>query len=302
MPLVLAAYASLQDWDAVYGYTFAHRYDDRLLGGDFVTGYFDIANEVSKMIQMPTAAMMFQRGDVQPAKKLVTVSYDEHRTYDSLQEPRWDRTRFHLDGELSPLLPLVHRFRVDRFDAPATTRAADLGFAPPEGCIASDTGELTWEAGDKRSGRLTIDTPRVQAAVGWIGGRTVRTADAEFRLETPFCAVSLAALDGQPLVRSRQILLVAAARCANTGMKWNVERTSIGDQWGNPPLLIEAVAGQIVLRRDAQSEPLRLVPLDGCGRPRARRAAAPFPDRGRALYELTPADSTPWYVLSAREP
>jgi hypothetical protein len=302
MPLLLAAYASLQDWDAVYGYTFLHRYEDRLLGGDFVTGYFDLANEVGKMIQMPTASVLFQRGDVQPAKKLVTVSYDEHRTYDSLQEPRWDRTRFYLDGDLSPLLPLVHRFRVARFDAPVTSRAADLGFTPPEGRITSDTGELTWEAGEKRSGRLTIDTPRVQAAVGWIGGRTERTADAEFRLKTPFCAVSLAALDGQPLVRSKQILLVAAARCANTGMKWNAERTSISDQWGNPPLLIETVTGHLGLRRDAQSAPLRLIPLDGRGRPHAPRAAAPSSERDRVVCELNAADGTAWYVLSARAP
>ena len=302
MPLLLAAYASLQDWDAVYGYTFLHRYEDRLLGGDCVTGYFDLANEVSKMVQMPTAALLFQRGDVRPAKKLVTVSYDENRTYDSLQELRWDRTRFHLDGDLSPLLPLVHRFRVERFDAPATTRTADLGFVPPEGRIASDTGELLWEAGEKRSGRLTIDTPRVQAAVGWIGGRTMRTADAEFRLKTPFCAVSLAALDGQPLARSGKILLVVAARCANTGMTWNDQRTSISDRWGGPPLLIETVAGQIALRRDAQSAPLRLVPLDGCGRPQADRGADPTRDGDRSLYELNPADGTAWYVLSPREP
>lgn len=249
------------------GYTLLHRYDDRSLSGDCVTGYFDLANEVSKMVQMPTASLLFQRDDVQPAKKLVTVSYDEHRTYDSLQQPRWDRTRFYLDGDLSPLLPLVHRFRVARLDAPATTRVADLGFTPPEGRIAADTGELTWEAGEKRTGRLTIDAPRVPAAVGWIGGQTVRTADAEFRLQTPFCAVSLTALDDQPLARSRQILLVAAARCANSGMKWNAERTSISDQWGTPPQLIEPVTGRIVLRRDAQSGPLQLIPLHGCGRP-----------------------------------
>ncbi|HPM80608.1 MAG TPA: carbohydrate binding domain-containing protein [Candidatus Anammoximicrobium sp.] len=300
MPLLLAAYASLQDWDAIYGYTFLHRYDARSLGGDCVTGYFDLANEVSKMVQMPTASLLFQRGDVQPAKKLVSVSYDENRTYDSLQQPRWDRTRFYLDGDLSPLLPLVHRFRVARFDAPATTRVADLGFTPPEGRIAADTGELMWEAGEKRTGRLTIDTPRVQAAVGWIGGQTVRTADAEFRLKTPFCAVSLVALDDQPLVRSKQILLVAAARCANTGMKWNVERTSISDQWGTPPLLIEAVAGQIALQRGPQSVPLQLVPLDGCGRPRPTRAAAAPSDRAPAVYELVAAAGTAWYVLSAR--
>jgi hypothetical protein len=256
-----------------YGYTFLHRWTERELGGDAVTGYFDLANEVSKMAQMPTASLMFQKGFVKPAKQLVTVSYDEGRTYDSLKEQRWDRTRFHLDGELSPLLPLVHRFRVERFDAPRTTRVAELGFTPPEGRIASDTGELMWEVADKGTGRLTINTPRAQAAVGWIGGKTMATTDAEFRLKTPFCAVSLTALDGQPLAKSKKILLVAAARCANTGMEWNKERTSINDNWGNPPLLIEAVEGEIALRRDTKAPELILTPLDGRGVPTGKKLA-----------------------------
>ncbi|MBI5394396.1 MAG: carbohydrate binding domain-containing protein [Verrucomicrobia bacterium] len=293
MPLLLAAYASLQDWDAVYGYTFNHRWDEALLGGNEVTGFFDLANEVSKMAQMPTASLMFQRGFVRPAKKLVTVSYDENRTYDSLKEGRWDRTRFHLDGELSPLLPLVHRFRVERFDAPRTTRAEEVAFKEPQNRIESDTGELAWEFAEKGTGRLTINTPHAQAAVGWVGGKTVKTTDAEFRLKTPFCAVSLAALDGQPLAKSKRILLVAAARCANTGMKWNKERTSVNDKWGGPPLLIEAVEGEIVPRRDAKAAPLQLVPLDNLGRPqRERRGPA-------ATVSLKAGDGTMWYLLEA---
>ncbi len=302
MPLLLAAYASLQDWDAIYGYTFLHLYEDRLLGGDCVTGYFDLANEVGKMAQMPTASLLFQRGDVRAAEKLVAVSYDEQRTYDSLQQPRWGRTRFHLDGDLSPLLPLVHRFRAASFDAAATTRVADLGFVPPGDRIASDTGELSWQAGQKRTGRLTIDAPRIQAALGWIGGQTVRTADAEFRLRTPFCAVSLIAIDGQPLARSQEILLVAAARCANTGMTWNAERTSISDQWGGPPLLIEPVVGQIAVRREAASPPLRLIPLDGVGRATTATRGPNTIDRGQARFDLLPDDGTVWYMLSARQP
>jgi hypothetical protein len=297
MPLLLAAYASLQDWDAVYGYTFNHRWDAALLGGDQVTGYFDLANEVSKMAQMPTASLMFQRGFVRPAKKLVTVNYDEHRTYDSLKERRWDRIDFHLNGELSPLLPLVHRFRVKQFDAPQTTRVSDLGFAPPEVRIASDTGELLWEVAEKHTGRLTINTPRAQATIGWIGSQTLKTTDAEFRLTTPFCAVSLAALDGQPLAKSKKILLVAAARCANTGMKWNAERTSLNDNWGGPPLLIEAVEGEVVLRRAANATALQAMPLDGCGRVLADRPLKPTKRESGIVIPLRATDATAWYVL-----
>ncbi|MFA6561658.1 MAG: carbohydrate binding domain-containing protein [Verrucomicrobiia bacterium] len=297
MPLMLAAYASLQDWDAVYGYTFNHRWDEALLGGDQVTGYFDIANEVSKMAQMPTASLMFQKGFVRPAKKLVTVSYDENRTYDSLKEKRWDRIGFHLDGELSPLLPLVHRFRVERFDAPQTTRVVDVAFKEPEGRIESDTGELLWETGEKRTGRLTINTPRAQAAVGWIGGKTLKTADVEFRLNTPFCAISLAALDGQLITKSKKILLVVAARCANTGMEWNKERTSINDKWGGPPLLIEAVEGEVILRRAAGAAVLQAIPLDGCGRPQPQRVLKLAKQEAGIAVPLRAADATVWYLL-----
>jgi len=297
MPLLLAAYASLQDWDAVYGYTFLHRWTERELGGDVVTGYFDLVNEANKMAQMPVASLMFQKHFVRPAEKLVKVSYDEPRTYDSLKEKRWDRIGFHLDGELSPLVPLVHRFRVERFDAPSTTRVADVGFTPPDGRIASDTGELVWDAREKGAGRVTIDTSRVQAAVGWVGGKNVATADAEFRLKTPFCAVSLIALDSQPLATSTRILLVAAARCANTGMQWNPERTSINDKWGGPPLRIEAVEGDISLRRDAKSPELRLRRLDGLGKPQAGSSTALARQQERRLISLGPADATIWYVL-----
>lgn len=300
MPLLLAAYASLQDWDAVYGYTFGHQWTERELSGDTVTGYFDLCNEVSKLVQMPTASLLFQRGDVQAAKQTVELAFDEHRLYDSLKEKRWDRLQYFTDGELSPLLPLVHRVRIGRFDASRTTRAAEIDFKDPAGRIASDTGELLWEAAGKRTGRLTINTPRTQAAVGWLGGQALRTADAQFRLTTPFCAVSLTALDGRPLSRSRKILLVAAARCANTGMQWNAERTSISDKWGGPPLLTETVEGQLTLQRAVGAADLELVPLDGSGRAQPGKATPLTRRNDLCTIPLSAANTTVWYVLDAR--
>lgn len=297
MPLLLAAYASLQDWDAVYGYTFGHTWTERELSGDVVTGYFDLCNEVSKMAQMPTASLLFQRGDVQPARRLVKLDFDEHRLYDSLKEKRWGPLQFFTEGELSPFLPLVHRLRIANFSAARTTRAAEIAFQETTGQIASDTGELLWEATGKGTGRLTINTPHTQAAIGWIGGRTLRAADTEFRLTTPFCAVSLSALDGRPLSGSKKILLVAAARCANTGMQWNAERTSVSNHWGGPPLLIEPVVGQIELRRRAG---LEWVPLDGAGRPQAGKETLLTPRDGVCTIPLAEGDATVWCLLRQR--
>jgi len=297
-PLLLAAYACLQDWDAVYFYTFGHRWTERELSGNVVTGYFDICNEVSKMVQMPTAALMFLRGDVRPARRLVTITYDEERVFDSLKERRWGPPQFFTVGELSPLLPLVHRFRVEGFDGKRTTRGADVPFTAPAGRIKSDTGEVMWEVNGPRTGRLIVNTPRVQAALGWLGERPAATADAQFRVRTPFCAVSLASMDGKALRRSRKILLVAAARCANSGMKWNDERNSIGDRWGGPPLLIEPVEGEVILRRDAGAPALRLIPMDGRGLAKGEGTAVAARGDMTLSLPLRAADATVWYILA----
>lgn len=294
-PLLLAAYAALQDWDAVYFYTFCHRYTERELSGNVVTGYFDIANEASKMCQMPTAALLFLRGDVRPAQRLVTIAYEEARTLEGPRLPGF----FQTEGEISPLLPLMHRFRVAKFDAPRTTRPEEIPFTPPQERIVADTGELIWEARGPKTGRLIIDTPRLQAALGWLGGREAQTRDVQFRIETPFAAVSLVSLDGQPLRRSRRILFVAAARCANSGMQWNEARNSIGDRWGGPPLLIEPVVGEVTLRREAQAPSLRLLPLDGRGVPKGE--AIPLTGQGDAplTLPLRTEAGTLWYALIA---
>jgi len=104
---------------------------------------------------------------------------------------------------------------------------------------------------EKGAGRLTIDTSRVQAAVGWVGGKTVATSDASFASRTAFCAVSLIAMDSQPLAT----VLADSAGCRRSLCKHGHavetgERTSINDKWVAPPLVVEAVEGEISLRRN----------------------------------------------------
>lgn len=40
----------------------------------------------------------------------------------------------------------------------------------------------------------------------------------------------LTALDDQPIAKSKQLLLLASSGAENTGMKWNADRTSVGNQ------------------------------------------------------------------------
>ena len=102
--------------------------------------------------------------------------------------------------------------------------------------------------------------------------------------------------------RSRKILLVAAARCGNTGMKWNEERNSIGDRWGGPPLLIEPVEGEVRLVREAEAPALRVQPLDGCGRRKSPATAVTVKPGQTNTIPLAAADGTVWWVLESVGP
>ncbi|MBM3333280.1 carbohydrate binding domain-containing protein [Candidatus Sumerlaeota bacterium] len=297
-PLLMAAYGALQDWDAVYFYTFGHRWRENELSGNEVTGYFDVCNQVSQMAQMPVASLLFRQADVKPAERAVTISYDENRLFDSLREGGRDDA-FRLERPLSPLLPLVHRFRVARFDAERTTRVEELGFVEPSEKIISDTGELVWNATGKGNGYFTVDSPRVQAAVGWIGGKTIETKQARVGTKTPFCAVSAIALDDKPLETSAKILVVAVARCENTGMEWTAERNSVGDRWGGPPILIEPVEGRLTLKRSAGAPALSFSPLDGSGLPQ-RQPQVISAEKSAITIQFRSVPATVWYALTAQ--
>ena len=47
-----------------------------------------------------------------------------------------------------------------------------------------------------------------------------------------FAACTVVALDEQPVANSDRVLVTLAARAENQGMRWNPERTSVGNAWG----------------------------------------------------------------------
>ena len=70
-PLMLAAYAGLQDWDAIFMYTYSHS-EDRTKAGK-IPDFFDIGQHPGIMANVAIASSMFLRGDVAPAKKVISL-------------------------------------------------------------------------------------------------------------------------------------------------------------------------------------------------------------------------------------
>ena len=61
-------------------------------------------------------------------------------------------------------------------------------------------------------GIYTINTPKTQAAMGWIGGEKLRLGDTDFEVKTRSATVVVQSLDDAPIFQSKQILISLGAR------------------------------------------------------------------------------------------
>lgn len=284
---VLAAYAALQDWDGIFWYTLAH--DDVAALKDDVHTPFDLAKDPVKMSQLAAGALIFLRGDVHPARQVLTRTYSREQVLESLRLPRAEAPYFTPGFPLA--LPLTHAVRVASFTGPATG-----GFEPlPANPIESDTRELSWDAGGKGTGVVTVDTPRSQALIGHLTRRTCQTKNLRAEIQTPFCALTLGALDRQPIAASGKLLLTATARVANSGMVWNEKHTAV-ENCGVAPTRIEPVVGRIILTGMGQARSVRAQPLDGAGQPLGQPLALSPSADGWALT-LGQVAST-WFAIT----
>ena len=111
--------------------------------------------------------------------------------------------------------------------------------------IRSATGELYWNYGQ---GYVTANTPRTQAAVGFLGPQAVKLADCDIRVTNLIASVLVTSWDGLPLKESRHILITAVGRSRNTDMAYSRGGRRLL-AIGKPPVLLEGVRGTVALNR-----------------------------------------------------
>jgi hypothetical protein len=282
---ILAAYGALQDWDGIFWYTFEHRRPGEW--EPYARGHFDLRPDPVKMAQLAAGALMFLRSDVGSARELHLRAYSAEDVRESVRLP-YELWPFFTPG-FDQSLPLRHRTRIRGFDGgpsdPPTTLEGER--------IPSDTGQLTWVASDG-SGLVVVNTDRSAAVVGFPREHPLRPLHLDVTLENDFAAVTLSALDDQPLARSSRLLFTAGARVANSGMTWNEDHTGLVE-WGTAPAVIEPVRGRVTLRALEPATRMEVTALDGGGRPTGATRPA---QRSRIGWEIEiGAEPTVWYVV-----
>ncbi|HVU25017.1 MAG TPA: carbohydrate binding domain-containing protein [Opitutus sp.] len=246
MPLLVAAYGALQDWDGIW-------YFEYLTGTDeYVTSYFNTGGHPGKMTNNLIAAALFRRGDVSPAISDVTVAFTPEREIETarISGAAWSIA----DGShigMAPALTYLSRLALSiGEDAPG--RAAPPIMPTPD-VISSDTGELSWDSSVAAKGVVTVNTPRSKAVIGFVNDRSFSLGGVTIAPGTTrqdWCTVALTLLDGPSFdyAGAGRGVIVATGDQENTGQVWtDSSRTSVANNWGIAPTRVEIVPATITL-------------------------------------------------------
>jgi len=267
--LLLAAYAGLQDWDAVFPFAYSHRKDD--WDARHITSFFDIDQHPTKMATVPAAVAMFVRGDVQPAREVITAALDHDREIELLGKSHaWglvDAGSVGVPREAA----LVHRVALagktaGKFDGRGTW-------------FVADTGELTW-----KRGVVTVNAPRSRAVIGFSGGRRHELGNIAVEPLAKWSAITFTEM------RAQHWLITATGAAENTGMKWkDAKKNSVGRNWGSAPSVVEGIPAKIKI-----PGVVHVWALDERGQ---RKTELPV-EQGQ--FEIGPKHRTVWYEVEMR--
>lgn len=246
-PLLLAAYAGLQDWDGLW--LFAYGPGDNSSPTGYVRGYFEIAQHPTKMANLLLAANLFRRGDVRPASQEYSMALTPERELDLLQ----NTGAWNLFSSSQLGVPSKLAF-ISRLSTSAGTNAPGLTnppAAPPGNVLASDTGELVWNVNSPGQGRVSFNAARTKAIIGFADNQATALGPLVMQAGTTqlgWCTLGATLTRGEVFTNDCTAIVIAGGWWENTGQVWtDTNKTSLGIQWGRAPVLTEVVPFTITL-------------------------------------------------------
>jgi hypothetical protein len=282
-PMYVASIASLQGWDAPMVYNYSQTPFRSPGRGDQWSTFFDPAIAGA----MPAAAIAFRKNHISLAKETYSLNLGRDQLFQN-----WNPTNaatIRTLTERSRLvigLPDTKELSWDHEttsipDAKVVTDPNHDYIPPGQNFVESDTGELRrdWERGVQ-----TINTPKTQAVLGWVGGESISLKDVSFRFETKKVAATVTSLDDRPIASSRKILITTLGRV-------------VASPGGKTPLLSEPVTGEIKIRTSLDS--LQLVSLGADGRENVEKRQ-PRRENGFLVIALPTQLGTHWFLLRER--
>jgi len=238
LPLYVASQAGLQGWDAMMQYAYSQEALREPNKWEGKPSNWHAYNDPAMLATMPAAALMYRRGDVQEAKSTYVFNPGKDLFNDDISPTNsvFIRTASEL-GKLVINMPAVEELPwLQKSNIPT---AAKVYKDKHTALISGDASEVTSDTGElKRNwdkGNMIINTPKTQAAMGWIGGEKLTLNDVDIIASTRNASIAVQSIDGLPINKSKNIMISLAAR-------------SLPETEGQLPFLSEPVEGQLLIK------------------------------------------------------
>jgi hypothetical protein len=309
--LLLAAYAALQDWDAIYSYNYSERSSD---DWDLrrIPDFFGIDQHPTKMVSLVPAVSMFSRGNVRAAQDEIVAIADREREIDEIwrsQACELGRSYGFFDARnlgVPPAAALLHRVSIVAEGQNTPSSALSPNQVSVTGNrFVSDTGELIWDLTVPGRGLVTLNTAKSKAIIGYCGSKRLDLGGVVFEpgetLQQGWSAITLTALEGElssrPIKSRVRLVVTATGYAENTNMGWkNTEKSTVGRDWGVSPSLVEGISARITLPLPATE--VQAWALDERGQ---RKTQVPMQrdGNGNAVVVIGPQWQTLWYEVTS---
>jgi hypothetical protein len=212
LPLYVAGAADFQGWSALMQFA----YSQQPLDHPGKVGNWEATSDPALIATLPAAALLYRRHDAQEARTSYVFAPSSEQLFDHLISPGNAialRTAAE-KGRLRIALPAVRE--LPWLKASQIPQNAKVITDPQQALIASNAGEAVSDTGELRrnweEGTNAIDTPRTQAAMGWIGGKTISLSDVDVDVTTRNATVAVQSLDNDPIKTSAALMISLGAR------------------------------------------------------------------------------------------
>ncbi len=288
-PLIVGAYGSMHDWDGIFLFDLGRR------TGDFVEDHSDVGTNPRRLANLLVGGRIFRGYDVEAANNELLVPYDSDIELGIIEtlNPTWDVAQARRAGV--PLeVALLSKLRLD------TTVGAQASTLPDVSGMSrfeSDTGQLVWDVSEADRAVISVNTPRTRALTGFTDGASYTLGDVTIEpamTRRGRSSIALTLLEGTSFQDDARGFITAAGDQQNTDQQWtDATESSVADEWGHAPTLIETINATITLTRPASE--VRVWALG----PEGQRAAELVVggDATSARFMLGSATPTIWYEL-----
>ena len=256
--LMMGAAASLQDWDGLWRFAYAHDVRDAEEQPRRID-FFNVATDPVSLAGERAGILLFLRRDVEPLATTVARLVDDGAmrpakgTACAPVKPGWANLLWRTKvGTCRPGSLPKEAFGVPFAAKTVKDRLpADL---PANGGVRIDTAKRT----------LAIATARTCGGYAPAEAGEVGAGDFSFAVGEDSAAVWASALDGTDLAHAGRILVSHVTDARNTGMAFSNETVSVMTKWGKAPVLVRTGTATVALNLDSPRD-VRIWALDAVG-------------------------------------